>query len=177
MKALLARLKKKITERWQKKSCRKSDKTESIDISSKPLPECFLRGFNTKECFTKEQNIAIGAFQFGNHTDDRNDNYHEASVNWEDDEGAVTTLLTQKKDDNDELMFKYGYARLPLNLVKMTLKSLIMKDYLDFERKPLENNPYHGNLLIPGDITKPEKSMIQNNLAAIANNDAHIINL
>ena len=87
------------------------------------------------------------------------------------------TLLTQKKDGSDELMFKYGYARLPLNLVKITLKSLIKKDYLDFERKPLDNNPYHGNLLIPGDITKPEKSMIQNNLAAIANNDAHIMNL
>ena len=136
-----------------------------------------MRGFNTKDCFTKEQNIAIGAFQFGNHTDERNDNYHEASINWEDDEGAVKTLLEQKKDDTGELMFKYGYARLPFNLVKMTLKSLMMKDYLNFERKPLDNNPYHGNILIPGDINKQEKSMIQNNLAAIANNDVHLKNL
>lgn len=177
MKALLARLRERITGLCQKKSCGKSDSGEVIDIASKPFPECFLRGFNTPDCFTKEQNIAIGAFQFGNHTDERNDNYHEASINWEDDEGSVKTLLEQKKDNTNELMFKYGYARLPLNLVKMTLKSLMSKDYLNFERKPLENNPYHGNILIPGDINKQEKSMIQNNLAAIANNDAHLMNL
>lgn len=147
------------------------------DIAAKPFPECFLRGFNTKDCLTKEQNIAIGAFQFGDHTNERNDNLHEASINWEDDENAVTILLEQKKEDSEEQMFKYGYARLPLNLVKLTLKSLIDKKYLDFERKPLEHNPYHGNLLIPGGINKQERSMIQNNLAAIANNDAHLMNL
>ena len=64
-----------------------------------------------------------------------------------------------------------------MNLVKITLKSLITKDYLKFERKPLENNPYHGNILIPGDINKQERSMIQNNLAAIANNDVHLSNI
>lgn len=128
-------------------------------------------------CFTQEQNVAPGAFQFGDFTAKRSDNCHEASVNWEDDEGAITTLLEQKKEETDELMFKYGYARLPLNLVKMTLKSLIDKKYLDFERKPLEKNPYHGNILIPSDIKKQEKTMIQNNLAAIANNDIHLRNL
>lgn len=177
MKAQLVRLKEKFTELWQKKSCRKSDSSEAVDVANKPFPECFLRGFNTNECYTKEHNIAIGAFQFGNHTDKRNDNYHEASINWEDDEGAVKILLEQKKDETNELMFKYGYARLPLNLVKMTLKSLMVKNYLNFERKPLEYNPYHGNILISGSINKQEKSMIQNNLAAIANNDAHLMNI
>ena len=147
------------------------------ESAAKPLPYNFLRGFNTKDCLTKEQNIAIGAFQFGDHTDERNDNYLEASINWEDDEKAVIILLEQKKEDSDELMFKYGYARLPLNLVRMTLKSLIEKKYLDFERKPLVNNPYHGNILIPRGINKQERSMIQNNLAAIANNDAYLMNL
>lgn len=130
-----------------------------------------------KDCFTPEHNVAIGAFQFGNFTAERNDNNHEASINWEDDEGAVVALLEQKKEGTDEQMFKYGYARLPLNLVRMTLNSLIKKDYLGFERKPLEHNPYHGNILIPGDIKKQEKSMIQNILAAIANNDVHPMNI
>ena len=121
--------------------------------------------------------MAIGAFQFGNFTAEREDNYHEASINWEDDEGAATTLLEQKKEGTDEQMFKYGYARLPLNLVKMTLNSLITKDYLGFERKPLEHNPYHGNILIPDTIKKQEKSMIQSILACIANNDVHPMNI
>lgn len=73
-------------------------------------------------------------------------------------------------------MFKYGYARLPLNLVKITLSSLIEKKYLDFERMPLENNPYHGNILIQGNIKKQEKNLIQNTQAAIANNDFYRIN-
>ena len=89
----------------------------------------------------------------------------------------MTTLLKQKKEGTEEVMFKFGYARLPLKLVKVTLNSLIEKDYLDFERKPLEYNPYHGNILIPGDIKKPEKGMIQSILAAIANNDAYPMNI
>ena len=127
-----------------------------------------------KDCFTAEQNVAIGAFQFSDHTQNRNDTYHEASINWEDDDQAVILLLEQKKEGTEELMFKYGYARLPLNLVKITLKSLIFKKYLDFERKPLENNPYHGNILLSGNINKPERMMIQNSLASIANNDVHL---
>ena len=144
-------------------------------IASKPFPEHFLRGFNMKGCFTDEHNIATGAFQFSDFTESRNDNYHEASINWEDDDKAVLVLLEQKKEGTEEQMFKYGYARLPLNLVRMTLKSLIDKNYMAFERKPLENNPYHGNILILGNIKKQEKSMIQNSLAAIANNDAHLL--
>lgn len=125
------------------------------------------------DCFTREQNVGPGAFQFGNHTDKRSDNYHEASVNWEDDRGALITLLEQKKEGTNEIMFKFGYARLPLNLVKVTLKSFMDKNCLAFERRPLKDNPYHGNILIPGDLQKQEKTMIQNNLAAIANNDVH----
>jgi hypothetical protein len=124
-----------------------------------------------KDCFTAEQNIAVGAFQFSDYTQYRIDEYHEASINWEDDPQAVTLLLEQKKEGTEELMFKFGYARLPLNLVRMTLKSMITHKYLDFERKPLKNNPYHGNILILGNINKKEKIMIQNCLAAIANND------
>lgn len=129
-----------------------------------------------KECFTAEQNIAIGAFQFSDFSKSRNDNYLEASINWEDDDKAVIVLLEQKKDGTEEQMFKYGYVRLPLNLVRMTLKSLIDKEYLNFERKPLDKNPYHGNILIPVNIKKQERSMIQNILAAIANNDVHPMN-
>lgn len=145
--------------------------------ANKPFPENFLRGFNMKDCFTSEHNIATAAFQFSDFTNNRSDNYHEASINWEDDKKAVTLLLEQKKEGTEEKMFKYGYARLPLNHVKMILKSLIDKNYLAFERRPLENNPYHGNILIIGDIKKQEKTMIQNCLAAIANNDACLLNV
>ena len=150
---------------------------ESDGIVNKPFPECFLRGFNVKDCFTAELNVAPAAFQFGNHTDERDDNYHEASINWEDNSDALTTLMEQKKDGTDDVMFKFGYARLPLNLVRMTLKSLIDRNCLAFERKPLAKNPYHGNILIPDQLKKPEKFMIQNSLAVIANNDAHLINI
>lgn len=128
-----------------------------------------------KDCFTQEMNVAPGAFQFGDFRGDREDDFLEASINWEDDENAVELLLNQKKDGTGERMFKYGYARLQLSIVRMTLKSLIQKSYLDFERKPLENNPYHGNLLIPAKIKKQEKLMIQSNLAALANNEFYSI--
>ena len=150
---------------------------ESNGVANKPFSECFLRGFNIKECFTAELNVASAAFQFGNHTDERDDDCHEASINWEDDGGALTTLMGQKKDGTEDIMFRFGYARLSLNLVRMTLKSFIDKNCLAFERKPLENNPYHGNILIPDQLKKPERFMIQNSLAAIANIDAHPMNI
>lgn len=141
------------------------------------FPETLLRGFNSKECFTVEQNVAKGAFQFHDHTTDRNDNYHEASINWEDDENAVSVLMEQIKEGTSERMFKYGYSRLPYNQIKSILSSMIGKEYLAFERKPLLENPYHGNILIRGTIKSQEKSMIQDVLAAIANNDVHPMNL
>lgn len=170
-------MRKIIIEQWQKRLCKKSDREEADDIVSKPFPDYFLRGFNMKDCFTAEQNVAVGAFQFGDYTQFRNDDYHEASINWEDSKEALALLLEQKKEGSEEPMFKYGYARLPLNLVRMVLKSFIEKDYLGFERKPLENNAYHGNILMSSKIKKQEKTMIQNNLAAIANNDAYPMNL
>lgn len=158
----------------QKKLCGKSNSAN--DVLNKAFPENFLRGFNIKDCFTQEKNVAPGAFQFGDFRSNRKDDFLESSINWEDDKNAVEVLLNQKKDGTDEQMFKYGYARLSLTMVRMTLKSLIQKNYLDFERKPLENNPYHGNILIPSTINRQEKLMIQNNLAALANNDVHPMN-
>ena len=177
MKVSLAHWKAKITKWLPCWLCKKSDSNSLEEIAKKPLADHFLRGFNMKDCFTLERNVALGAFQFGDFTAQRNDSFHEASINWEDDNNAVNVLLKQKKDGTDDIMFKYGYARLPLNLVKATLKSYIDKDYLDFERKPLINNPYHGNILMNGSIKKQEKTMLQSNLAAIANNDVHIMNL
>ena len=177
MKASQAPLWKKIIRKLQRWFCKASD-DESIEIdASTPLADYFLRGFNIKDCITGEKNVAAGAFQFGDHTDKRQDNYHEASVNWEDDSNAVATLLTQKKEGTNEQMFKFGYARLPLNLVRAVLHSYVEKGYVDFERRPIDGNSYHGNILLRGDVKKAEKIIIQSNLAAIANNDAHIMNL
>ena len=163
-----------MLQRW---FCKASDGGNTETDVSTPLADNFLRGFNIKDCLTGEKNVAAGAFQFGDHTDKRQDNYLEASVNWEDDANAITTLLTQKKEGTNEQMFKFGYARLPLNLVRTVLHSYVEKGYVDFERRPIDGNSYHGNILLRGDVKKPEKIIIQSNLAAIANNDAHIMNL
>lgn len=61
-----------------------------------------------KDCFTVEQNIAVGAFQFGDFTQYRNDNYHEASINWEDDDKAIDLLLEQKKKGQKNLCSNMG---------------------------------------------------------------------
>ena len=95
-----------ITNQWRKKFSDRSDDIEN-GIEGKPFSESFLRGFNSMDCFTKERNVAIGAFLFGNHTSERLDNYHEASINWEDDSNAVTVLMNQKKEGTEEQMFKW----------------------------------------------------------------------
>lgn len=128
------------------------------------FPEEFWRGLANVD-FISQGYVLAAAFQFDD--DVREDNYRELSINWNDDDGSLEKILTQTKA-NGKLQFSGGAAKLSLSMAKMVLKSFIDNRQFDYERRPVEGNDYHGNLLVSADLPKQLRSQISNGLALVA---------
>jgi len=83
----------------------------------------------------------------------RDDRWIEQSINWQDDENAMTLTLDQKKDDGT-YQFKAGVAILPRKEIDRLINKPNVNGKLSYERQAIKNNPYHGNLLILNEIPK-----------------------
>lgn len=92
-----------------------------------------IRGI-TKDEFIEGGHVLAGAFEFN-----KNNDRFEASINWYDDDGAIEIAMNQRKKDSEEIQFKAGLAILSTDLVRKI-------DYICFERAPIDDNEYHGNL-------------------------------
>lgn len=124
----------------------------------------FWRGISNKDFIANGQ-VLPDAFQFDK--DVREDGYREMSINWNDCEKALTIALNQKKE-NGKLQFKGGIANLKLSLVELILSDYIRQGQFSYERREVEGNPYHGNLLVSHTLDKKIRSLISNGLALAA---------
>ncbi len=139
------------------------------EIKERPFPEYFYRGFSSKECFTLFGYIAPGAFQFQQNTNNpRKDLYLEASINWDDDEGALTTLKTQINTRTGEPQFKFGYVHIPMSAMLPLVRNHIQNGHFSYERAPLAENHYHGNLLAHSELRGQDYKLLQDGLALVA---------
>ena len=127
-------------------------------------PADFWRGIANKD-FLSNGHVLPEAFQFDKEV--RSDGYRELSINWNDCEDALTIALNQKRD-NGKLQFAVGVANLNLSFVKQILFSYIEQGQFSYERRSIEGNPYHGNLLISNVIDKKARSLISSGLALAA---------
>lgn len=85
----------------------------------------------------------------------------EFSINWEDDDTVEELTRNQRKTDNT-IHFVKGVIRMSREKVDHLKKNQPCMGFLDYERHPLENNPYHGNLLIRNVLKsdgKPDKAL------------------
>lgn len=132
-------------------------------------PNEFWRGISSKD-FILEGRVLPDAFQF----DDcgRTDGFKELSINWNDDDNALDVLLSQRKS-NGKLQFSAGVTQLKLSDVKQNLLAYILRNEFAYERRKIEGNDYHGNLLISEKLPKKLRSLVSNSLALIA--DTNII--
>lgn len=136
------------------------------------MPDSFYRGFSHIGCFTPEGFITADGFKFDSPKDThRTDSYEEASINWNDDEHALRILCNQKSEKKHDIQFKYGYSIMSLGDVLLQLRPF--QRFFSYERKPLINNPYHGNLLIEGSISGQTKKMMKDALATVASSNYH----
>jgi len=126
-------------------------------------PEKMLRGISIPDWIDEDGRLSAAAFQFD--TANRTDGYEETSINWYDEENALTVLLTQQKENTDSLQFKGGVAILPKEWVDTMMKNPTGNGIISYERQELPNNKYHGNLLRSSSLHKSQKTMISSTLA------------
>lgn len=132
-------------------------------MTGEQFPEEFLRGISNID-FVKDGQVLPSAFQFDDA--DRDDGKMEASINWLDDEGAIAVALNQTKD-NGKIQFPGGVARIEVAFAKQILRNFSQKEF-SYERAPLKNNKYHGNLLLASSLHKQRRHMLMTGLALAA---------
>ena len=127
-------------------------------------PDNCLRGISVPNQLEEDGSVSTFAFNFSEII--RADGWKDLSINWDDDDGAGKALLDQKKE-NGEIQFKVGFAVVPRKEIDHLICQPTVNGVLAYERHKLENNPYHGNLLLKGDLPKPTIRKLQAGLALL----------
>lgn len=145
---------------------------------NKEFPNSFYRGISSFDFITSSGYVSAGAFKFSPYDEQLrdNDNFCELSINWNDDEGALNTLLAQHKVGKDDKQFKAGYCLINLDKLRLVFDEHIQQSVFSYERKPIDANEsndyqenlYHGNLLIKDHLDKQEKKNAEHTLAQLA---------
>ena len=122
------------------------------------FPDRLIRGIsNISDVDVDECVVMSGAFSFKDVA--REDSYKELSINWLDNHGAIREANNKKKD-NGEIQFKAGIALLNRKKIDYILRDHIEQKRFNYERKPIEGNEYHGNLLIKSTVKKQIERII-----------------
>lgn len=141
------------------------------------FPDEFFRGLPNSDCLSPEGYVSEAAFRFANYElTNREDDKCELSINWNDSEDAIAKLLEQKKPGKDEFQFKIGYCTVSTSLMLSALKAFIRSGDFTYERRPvvgdaaqeIQDNPFHGNLLLTKNASNATRKNVQCALAAIA---------
>lgn len=127
------------------------------------FPDRCIRGIPNKSFTIEDGSIGSHLFHF---EDDhaRDDGWIEQSVNWEDNKSVVEFTLNQTKETG-EIQFKAGVVLIPRVEIDRLNRLPTVNGIISYERQPLENNPYHGNILLRTGVPKPTMKKIAAGLA------------
>ena len=131
--------------------------------SEAAFPGSLYRGF-TQQAVQADGALGGNAFDFKEFD---NRGVQECSINWNDDSGSLLQIASQAKDDGRK-QFKFGACRIPraeLDHIR-GLASAMAFDF-SYERRPVEGNSYHGNLLCKTGITTASKKALCGMLAML----------
>jgi len=127
------------------------------------FPDNCLRGIPNATYLSAEGSVGSHLFNF-NAGSDRGDGWAELSVNWEDDDSVIDFTLSQRKADGD-LLFKGGAVVIPRAEIDRLNNRPTVRDLLSYERQPISDNPFHGNILLRAHTSKPTMKLIAAGLA------------
>lgn len=162
----------KLLEKFYILFCKAFKKKNANDY-----PATFYRGISDSGGVNGKY-LTEAAFRFDEkgHNPERTDNKRELSINWNDNPNSLDVLLNQHKPGKTNFQFSVGYTEVYLEELHNAFKCQIKNGDLSYERRPImanpskdvAENPYHGNLLINGDLDKLVVKTIQCALASIA---------
>jgi len=87
---------------------------------------------------------------------------NEASINWEDDDTVLAFTLDRRAQS------EHGVARVARDHFDYVRRLRNCLDQLNYERREVDGNPYHGNLLYRASCPKHVEKMIATTLAVDA---------
>jgi len=64
-----------------------------------------------------------------------------------------------------QIQFRIGAALLPRDEIEQLRRRPLLIGLLEYERRPLDDNPYHGNILVRAGTSKPTRNLIASGLA------------
>lgn len=122
-------------------------------------PDSCIKGIPNCDFVTQDGLPATHLFYFNI----RKDGYVEQSINWNDVDEAITFTFSQTR--NGQLQFRYGAAILLRSEIDRLISLPTVLSRLSYERQPLKDNPYHGNIMLLSPHTEPFMRMVAANLA------------
>ena len=117
-------------------------------------PDYLIRGIPNQDFLEADGLPSSQLFQFNKPESVRLPGYREESINWHDDDGAISHAFNQTKDDGT-VQFKVGIAILLRSELDKIKNNPNVRQRFGYERYPLPRNPYHGNMLLKMDAPKP----------------------
>jgi len=129
----------------------------------KKYPSKLIRGISNPNDLNDEGHVTLSVFIFKSNPF-RSDGKEELSVNWCDDYSkAVSIAMNQTKEDGS-IQFRAGVAIIQKSTLDEMKKSPICMGRLDYERAPLDDNEFHGNITCVSGLTKQTRDMIRASL-------------
>ena len=116
-------------------------------------PIDYIKGIPNNDFLIKED-LSIGSNLFYFKIEDvRPDGWIEQSINWKDNDAVVDFTLNQTKIDGT-VQFKVGIAVFPRDELDRLNRQPTVKGLLSYERQPLQNNAFHGNILLKAGVPR-----------------------
>ena len=127
------------------------------------FPDNLIRGVPNDTYVNADGSVGSHLFYFTEGIG-RSDGWTDLSVNWEDTDSVVEFTLNQRKSDGD-FQFRGGATILPREEVDRLNNRPTIKGLLSYERQPEPDNPFHGNILLRANTSKPTMKLIAAGLA------------
>jgi hypothetical protein len=119
--------------------------------------------------------VGSALFQFDPKSRLQSDGWIDESINWEDDESAISFTLNQKKPDPDNnLQFKVGVAIIDRHKLDDYINLPAVSGKILYERARIEGNYYHGNICILGSTPPLIRKRIAAGLANLVFDVKHL---
>lgn len=109
-------------------------------------PDKFIRGISSPDYVDEGGRASVALFQFLDVN--REDKFFESSINWYDEEEALRLIMEQRKEKDElKFQFKCGAAIIARSEADRIIANPAYKPIFSYERSPIDDNKYHGNLL------------------------------
>jgi hypothetical protein len=130
------------------------------------FPENCIRGIDKNDYINPSDNtVRLNLYLPDSRTvKTRSDSCAETSINWEDDVDVVD--FTLKYRENNKLLFPHGAVRLPKDEIDRINANPATQNSLAYERRPVDGNSYHGNILFLPGLSQTKQNMLASVLAA-----------